>query len=76
MTLQSGTVEKIDFTSGSAGHQWTTIDGVKYATWWDTRTKNWKIGERVTFEPYRAPLWHGNNAVDCARSICKIDREG
>lgn len=37
--MKTGIVEKIEFTSGGAGNQWTTIDGVKYATWWDLRTK-------------------------------------
>ena len=71
MVKKSGTVEGIDFTFGSAGNQWTTIDGVKYATWWDIRTKNWTRGDTVTFKAYRAPLWHGGTPIDCAQSIRK-----
>lgn len=67
-----GKVEKIDFTSGGAGNQWTTIDGTRYATWWDIRTKDWKIGDTVNFTAYRRPLWHGNPDVDCAQNIKKI----
>lgn len=67
-----GTVEKVAFTSGGAGNQWTTIDGVRYATWWDIRTTDWRVGDRVSFEPYRAPLWSGNADVDCAQNIRAI----
>lgn len=35
--MKEGFVEKIAFTTGGAGNQWTTISGVKYATYWDLR---------------------------------------
>ena len=69
--MKTGIVEKIEFTSGGAGNQWTTIDGVKYATWWDLRTKDWKVGDRVTFRAYRDALWRGQPEIDCADSIQK-----
>ena len=67
-----GTVEKVEFTSGGAGNQWTWIDGVKYATWWDVRTKDWRRGDRVTFDAYEAPLWSGQAPILCARNIRKV----
>jgi len=70
-----GVVEKIAYTSGGAGNQWTTIDGVAYATWWDIRTRDWKIGDRVTFQPYDRPLWSGQPEVRCAGNIRKAATE-
>lgn len=71
MARKTGKVENFDFTFGGAGNQWTTIDGVRYATWWNALTKDWEVGDRVTFEPYRAPLWHGGPPIDCAQTIRK-----
>lgn len=63
----TGTVEKVEFTHGSAGNQWTTIDGVRFATWWDMRTHAVREGARVRFQPYRAKLWSTDaHAIDCA----------
>lgn len=70
-TQKTGIVTKIEFTSGGAGNQWTTIDQTKYATWWDIRTSDWRVGDRVTFEGYSAPLWSGAFPVACAQSIRK-----
>lgn len=69
--ISTGTVDAIRFTSGGAGNQWTTIDGVDYATWWDARRADWKVGDVVSFETYRAPLWHGMEPTNCARGIRK-----
>lgn len=66
-----GKVDNIDFTYGGAGNQWTTIDGKRYATWWDIRTMNWRVGDTVNFDAYRRPLWSGNPDVDCAQNITK-----
>ncbi len=30
-----GTVTRIEYTQGPFGNQHTTIDGTRYATWWD-----------------------------------------
>lgn len=67
----TGKVEKVDFTSGGAGNQWTTIDGVRYATWWDIRVKDWTVGDTVTFDPYQATLWSGQPKVQGAKNIRK-----
>ena len=59
MTAKVGTLDSIAFTQGGAGNQWTTIDGVRYATWWDIRSpmiETTKPGATVVYEPYRAPL--------------------
>ena len=67
-----GTVQKIEFTQGGAGNQWTTIDGVKYATWWDIRTKNWSVGDAVNYKTYMAPSWHGHPALLQASILGKV----
>ena len=69
---KQGVVTKIEFTAGGAGNQWTYIDGVKYATWWDTRTKNWTTGDVVSFIAYEAPLWHGGAPISSAHSLSKL----
>ena len=69
--MATGIVERVDFTSGGAGNQWTTISGVKYATFWDIRTKDWKIGDEVEFDAFEAPLWSGQPAINQAQSIRK-----
>ena len=63
-----GKVEKIDFTSGGAGNQWTTINGVRYATWWDFK-QGVRTGRVVHHRPYKAPLWHGNPPIDCTNIV-------
>ena len=71
MSDLTGTVEKVDFTLGSAGNQWTTIGGKRYATWWNFNSKDWKVGDIVKFRHYRAPLWSGQADIDCADRIRK-----
>lgn len=71
MSKATGTVEQIEFAIGGAGNQWTTISGVRYATWWDVRTKDWRRGDAVTFEPYKQALWDRTSPIDCARNIRK-----
>lgn len=69
---RTGVVQDIKFTSGGAGNQWTTIDGVRYATWWDIMTKDWKTGDTVTFTATEAPMWHGQAPVLQAHRIRKV----
>lgn len=69
--MATGTVTKIEFTRGGAGNQWTTINGVEYATWWNISTIDWSKGDKVTFDTYDAPLWHGQPKVKCAQNIKK-----
>lgn len=71
-TTREGFVQKVEFTHGEAGNQWTTIDGVRYATWWDILHCTWKIGDKVSFVAHKAPIWHGGAPVDQAHSITKI----
>lgn len=66
---KTGVVQAIEYTSGGAGNQWTTIDGVRYATWWDIRNTDWRVGDRVTFREYYSPLWSGQQPIACADSI-------
>lgn len=49
MKKMQGRVDSVDFTFGSIGNQWTVIDGVKYMTFWNALTKNWKVGDTVEF---------------------------
>lgn len=51
-----GTIENWDFTFGGAGNQWTTIDGERYATYWDVFTKDWEVGDLVEYTVFYAPL--------------------
>lgn len=46
---KTGKVENIEFTRGGFGNQWTTIDGVRYATWWDYRELAMRVGVMVEF---------------------------
>lgn len=68
---QSGIVERVEFTHGGAGNQWTTISGVRYATFWDIKTKDWAEGDEVEFDVVSAPLWTGQAPLLRARNIRK-----
>lgn len=68
-----GKIEKIAFTQGGAGNQWTTISGEKYATWWDIRSRDWNEGDIVAFKASKAPLWYGHPPVAQASNIAKFD---
>ncbi len=70
--MKTGIVEKIAFTSSGAGSQWTTISGVRYATWWNLMSMDWKVGDRVEFEDYTGKLFHGMAPIACARKIRKV----
>jgi hypothetical protein len=72
-TPMRGTIQKVEFTSGGAGNQYTTIDGIVYATWWNFDTKDWKTGDVVTFYSYKRPLWSGQSSVVCAQGIKKAE---
>jgi hypothetical protein len=48
MKRKTGIVEKIEFTIGGLGNQYTTIDCVKYITYWDF-ADGVKVGARVEF---------------------------
>lgn len=66
-----GIVEDVRFTEGGAGNQWTVIDGKKYATYWDVRTTDWKVGDTVTFQVVERSLWSGQPAIPHAINIHK-----
>lgn len=72
---KTGVVETVQYTYGGAGNQWTTIDGVRYATWWDIRTRDWCEGDRVQFTSTSAPLWDGMGTVLQARDITRVVKE-
>jgi hypothetical protein len=70
--IKTGIVEKVEFTMGGAGNQWTTIAGVKYATWWDARETDWKVGDRVRYEERLQPIpLHGDSPRPTAWNIKK-----
>ena len=57
-TTALGTFEKVEFTFGSFGHQYTTIDGQRYVTWFDLcnpRLKGLSPGATVEFTSQPAP---------------------
>lgn len=59
-----GRVDKVELTWGAGGNQYTTINGVKYATYWDFRSKDWEVGQVVDFEFYWDDLHLGANEYD------------
>lgn len=69
----SGVVEKIEYTSGGFGNQFTTIDGVRYVTFWDSRSVNWKTGDTVDFTAVYQPIWPGQATMLHAKNINKSE---
>lgn len=67
-----GVVESVAFTNNGAGNQWTIIDGVRYATFWDVRKKDWKIGDGVRFVAQDCSLLHGMSRVPHASVLSKL----
>jgi hypothetical protein len=63
-----GRVDNVEFTFGSFGHQWTTIDGRRFITWWDWNELNIRPGVIVEYtveegaKVWDHPLVHGNIA--------------
>lgn len=56
-----GRVEHCELTWGAGGNQWTTINGIKFATYWNVLDKDWITGQVVTFEFYWDDLHVGRN---------------
>jgi hypothetical protein len=61
-----GTVDKVAFTQGGLGNQWTTIDGRKFMTWWDIRKHAVKKGARVRYT-------FKENSTVCHSPLMKAD---
>lgn len=56
--IKVGTVEKIEYTTGSFGNQFTTIDGHRYWTWWDIRSTPVRLGAKVRFRAtFHQKVW-------------------
>lgn len=72
VTVKVGKVDSIAYTNNGFGNQWTTIDGVRYATYWDARKANWKVGDFVRFRSSERPLVHGQPAIPHADNIDKL----
>lgn len=68
-----GVVERVEFTQGGMGNQWTTINGVRYCTFWDIRTKDWKVGDTVTFVDVTERVFSNTPVVRQALYIRKGD---
>lgn len=54
----TGTFENFELTFGSFGHQYSTIDGQRFITWFDIQDpalNGLQPGCRVEFEPSPAP---------------------
>ena len=71
-----GVFEGFEVTLGSFGQQNTTINGVKYVTWFnlaDPRLKGLEAGARVEFEPRPGPtvLCHSPH-VECGMPSARI----
>lgn len=69
---KTGVVQNVEYTHGGAGNQYTTIDGVRYVTFWDIRTRDWKEGDTVTFTAAERSLWHGQAKSWHAQNIKKV----
>ena len=69
----TGVVQAVEYTHGGAGTQYTTIDGVRYVTYWDIRTRNWKEGDRVRFTAVERSLWTGSPKALFAENISNIE---
>jgi hypothetical protein len=51
-----GIVQKVEFTRRRWQQPMDNHQRVRYATWWDIKTKKWKEGDLVEFETYEE-LW-------------------
>lgn len=71
----TGTIDKIDYTSGGAGNQWTTIDGKRYATWFDFRDpklKGLRSGAKVEFTTSTEKLWSSDATPTLCAEILRV----
>jgi hypothetical protein len=72
----TGRVSNIEYTWGAGGNQYTTfyVDDkeIKCATYWNSLTKDWEIGEMVTFELYWDNLHLGYNKYKRVRHARNI----
>ena len=68
----TGVVQKVEYTHGGAGNQFTTIDGIRYTTFWDIRTRDWKEGDTVQFTAVERSLWEGQPKALHAERITKV----
>lgn len=68
----TGVVQKVEYTHGGAGNQFTTIDGVRYTSFWDIRTRDWKEGDNVHFTAVERSLWEGQPKALHAEDITKV----
>jgi hypothetical protein len=67
-----GTVKDVRFTVGGVVSQWTTIDGLRCATYWDPREREWNIGDRVEFDLTFRPLSDSSKKIPHAENIRRI----
>lgn len=70
--LLTGIVQSVEYTHGGMGNQYTTIDGVRYITFWDIRTRDWKEGDAVQFNAVERSLWEGQAKALHAENIMKV----
>jgi hypothetical protein len=59
MERKTGTVENVEYTFGGMGNQYTTIDGVRYITYWDF-ADGVKVGAQVEFTEEKEGVQFGN----------------
>lgn len=71
-TNSIGVVEDVQFTSSGMGNQWTTINGVRYCTFWDVRNRDWEIGDMVKFNDVTESVFSNTPVVRQARDIHKV----
>ncbi len=54
------------------GNQCTTINGVRYCTFWDVRNRDWEIGDLVKFDDITDSVFSNTPEVRQARNIHKV----
>lgn len=74
-----GKITNIEFTFGSVGNQWTSIqeegkEPVKYATWWDFRDfdSGIQVGATVEFAIQPDMEWYYGSAKCTTGPVAKI----
>lgn len=77
--MKTGKITKIEFTFGSIGNQWTSIqeDGkepVAYATWWDFKDFQGgiRVGATIEFEVEPNVEWYYGSAKCSTGPVAKI----
>ena len=75
--MASGKVTDIRFTMNGLGNQYTTIDGIAFATWFDAQELPVRIGSEVEYEAgadpaFRCPTARILNLIEPQKTPVKL----